>query len=844
MAHYMPEVAFWDVDLHLSVKDSSLGSCNTDFITCSIRVSSIILTKITCSINGLLRSILYQVLSEDQKLASMIPETGKFMPTWTDKRLLKTVHNVLSQKLDIKICLVIDGLDEFEGDEDSKDSLTTLVKDLAQRSDMKVLVSSRPEPFLTEAFSTCKGLRLQDLTRRDIEIYVQGKLQKHPHMRSSLASEGHDVQNFIRKISQKADGVFLWAFLVVQDMLAGLRALDSFSMLEERLEHLESSLDGLFAQLLGRIHPVHRPRAADCLRYVSRRVDSDLEPGRVSLLHVGLAVDNEFSSNIQDICTKTMNDTSKIERCLQRLESYSTSIVAQTAGLLDVHAHHTPSAIQHHRYKIGVECYGVSPCNLLMDMKLAAPRSHLAQQCYHFNHHCSVGFVHRSAFEFIQDNKEAQRLIAKSKYTAQSINDLMPQSFEQSSQCMLLFIHEYLRCEGAAPGPVLDRDAPKHGCKEDVADVELGLFFKALGLTANWAEPAWRRKQLQLTSCWLTEAVKSIIDVMESKQVHLEEPTFGLRSFLDFASTVNPDHVLVVVLIRHGVLDLVNETLAREHEGSLASFCGLSLALCREIGGQRNPEETEQAVSYLHLANHCLTMGFDVEATANLGNQSERISAWMMLLSFIQPENHHIYVENLDDGYNDALFSLMTLFINSGADVNTLVPCEWTVTGDSVDVWQVSISLSVIDVIDMACVFMQRDESDLHNVVRSKGGKSKSRIYLIRKDAHELSVRGSDEFMMAMKWTVAGLANVHRAERLGSEGADQALADTHLGNDSQLKETENYKRFEAGTKVDEEVSNIDAVLEAYKVAEAKCVRILEGIWEENSDEIRSVVPSA
>ena len=107
------------------------------------------------SINGLLRSILFQLISANPIYASALPPKSKNFPVWTDKRLTEALNLVLKHDdFETKVCFVIDGLDEFEGDQDAQTSLVSLIKRISQNPGVKVVLSSRPEPLLYEVSSS------------------------------------------------------------------------------------------------------------------------------------------------------------------------------------------------------------------------------------------------------------------------------------------------------------------------------------------------------------------------------------------------------------------------------------------------------------------------------------------------------------------------------------------------------------------------------------------------------------------------------------------------------------------------------------------------------------------
>ena len=137
------------------------------------------------SINGLLRSLLYQLLSEHPRFFRNInPSIRTEKLEWSTKRLRVTINALLSQcrAENFSICLLIDGLDEFEGHQSERMLLLDIVKELVQSEHIKAVVSSRPEQPFVEILSSYKSLRVQDLNRSDIYRYVEDKLLQEDQM--------------------------------------------------------------------------------------------------------------------------------------------------------------------------------------------------------------------------------------------------------------------------------------------------------------------------------------------------------------------------------------------------------------------------------------------------------------------------------------------------------------------------------------------------------------------------------------------------------------------------------------------------------------------------------------
>ena len=104
------------------------------------------------------------------------------------------------------------------------DETIGMLKEIASESSIKACVSNRPWNKFEEQFGKTRTNRLnvQELTRRNIEIFVEANLyehSKHPE------SEEYDLQylDLVRSIVDKAEGVFLWVDLAVTRSSTGFR---------------------------------------------------------------------------------------------------------------------------------------------------------------------------------------------------------------------------------------------------------------------------------------------------------------------------------------------------------------------------------------------------------------------------------------------------------------------------------------------------------------------------------------------------------------------------------------------------------------------------------------------
>ena len=198
-------------------------------------------TKLQKSYLGLLRSLCYDVFRTCPDLlpvvlkerwsslhaARCIQPDVFHNENWSQAELSKIIDrfghsNVESDGRPIRLCFFIDGLDEYQGQHD--DIIKALVT-LARRGNIKSCVSSRPWNVFGEAFGSLSQSRrmlvLQDQTRDDISLYVRERLEHNPNFISVKRREPR-CSDLVLEITKKADGVFLWVFLVINELLKSL----------------------------------------------------------------------------------------------------------------------------------------------------------------------------------------------------------------------------------------------------------------------------------------------------------------------------------------------------------------------------------------------------------------------------------------------------------------------------------------------------------------------------------------------------------------------------------------------------------------------------------------------
>jgi hypothetical protein len=187
----------------------------------------------------------------------MLNDQSAQIHTWTERRLQRAIEQALSLFREDRIFLLIDGLDEFEG---KYAALVTLLLSLQDKSSAKLCLSSRPETALTRQLASFPSLRLQDLNYRDIKHFVREELTTCAH----VSKDGTDFRLLVDDVTERAEGVFLWAVLVCKSLVSGYEARDDENMIKRRLAAVPAGLEELFAHMFSNIEREHREYLIRC----------------------------------------------------------------------------------------------------------------------------------------------------------------------------------------------------------------------------------------------------------------------------------------------------------------------------------------------------------------------------------------------------------------------------------------------------------------------------------------------------------------------------------------------------------------------------------------------------
>ena len=157
-------------------------------LQCSKQATSSGVQAMSCKspVTGFLWTLLLMIFEQmPEVLPKVVPPRkwqiagleGKHNMEWTEPELLTCLKHCASLGgKDRRFSILVDGLDEIEGPDESRTDLLDLILDLASTGNIKICLSSRPWTIFNEAFGNCPQLKLEYLTHSDIGSYVTGQL--------------------------------------------------------------------------------------------------------------------------------------------------------------------------------------------------------------------------------------------------------------------------------------------------------------------------------------------------------------------------------------------------------------------------------------------------------------------------------------------------------------------------------------------------------------------------------------------------------------------------------------------------------------------------------------------
>lgn len=247
---------------------------------------------------GLLRSLLHDILQKmPQLILKAFPQRWKITKlfgydtrAWTISELMQAFKAVLRCcECSFKLCMFVDGLDEFSG---SHDELVELFKEVVSYPNVKACLSSRPWVVFEDAFSQKANLQLHDLTYPDVQRFTRASFQSNRHFLHFQARDPDRSAALIDAVATRAAGVFLWVALAVRSLLSGLSNFDRISDLQRRIDEIPPDIETFYEKMFESIEEFYFEHACQLLQIVGDA------KGRLTVLELSFADEEDVDAQL------------------------------------------------------------------------------------------------------------------------------------------------------------------------------------------------------------------------------------------------------------------------------------------------------------------------------------------------------------------------------------------------------------------------------------------------------------------------------------------------------------------------------------------------------------------
>ncbi|RYO79070.1 hypothetical protein DL766_008477 [Monosporascus sp. MC13-8B] len=213
------------------------------------------------SLKGFYMSILYHTLKPCPELISIIfpGSYGEGLSSGAAEFQISELESAFVRLTKLennethRFCYFIDGLDEYDGDPLEHRKLAEKLVAWADSKAAKAVCSARSYTVFLDIFSRAGiTINFHQLTRSDIREFAESQFMaclSSPELREAKRT----CLDITEDILYRADGVFLWASLVVRSLINDALEHENGECLRKRLQDCPDDLNSLFRKMLDKI---------------------------------------------------------------------------------------------------------------------------------------------------------------------------------------------------------------------------------------------------------------------------------------------------------------------------------------------------------------------------------------------------------------------------------------------------------------------------------------------------------------------------------------------------------------------------------------------------------------
>ena len=337
-------------------------------------------SSIQKSVTGLLQELLYRLVEANEKLLAFIPSrlihqllkrnktatqvstlqqryNQKNQPdyvyhessntkTWSVHDLQEALIAITGQsEVPLNVLFFVDALDEYEGN--YRDLIRVIQNSFISRGpsmvNVKFCLASRSYPAFANAFGSCPGLLVHENTRDDVQWYARQQIASSIQCRD-IDQDISAMHQLAVEITQRANGVFIWVRIVVEELIERFVDGCTTSQLRDILSAMPEELEDLYRRTLSKVKPEYELES-----YVMTQIVLHAKNPQTmkSLLE---ATDVALQRRIEPMSRATM-ERRLGSRCGGLLEETRTTdkiqFLHQTVKTFFTHRHHATSMFRH-----------------------------------------------------------------------------------------------------------------------------------------------------------------------------------------------------------------------------------------------------------------------------------------------------------------------------------------------------------------------------------------------------------------------------------------------------------------------------------------------------------------
>lgn len=222
---------------------------------------------------GLFQSIVYQILRSVPAIIPLVCPERLHHERWEVEDLRGTLREILKlpqSSLSVRFCFFIDGLDEYNGDEED---LINVLSFFGDTPNIKLCVSSRPRPFLDKIYQHRRQtLVIHDFTKEDMRTHIRQGLEMNERFRGLQQAFPRECNDLVTQITDRAQGVWLWVYLVTHDLVHAVNRSEGIYSLQKILNKFPDHLEAYFEHIIQQIKSAFREEMAQIFLITTEEV--------------------------------------------------------------------------------------------------------------------------------------------------------------------------------------------------------------------------------------------------------------------------------------------------------------------------------------------------------------------------------------------------------------------------------------------------------------------------------------------------------------------------------------------------------------------------------------------